>query len=418
MREKGLEITFDRGKMLIRKPHAVCPLTYLKIRLRNNAKTCSSPRYYFIYWRYSHPFWRYLSATVLLQTIKITQAITSPSSVSSTQQSIHNRRGDVSTNLSNLFGARTNRDKPSLKTQRCFPIPHGLTHLSQSNHLKTLPSSDGSLSTPKVEEPPRQTSIVNDPKTRTSHQSDLRSGFHCPYPLRQTGDGSDRLQSQKVGPSLLSPPSLFQWDHQGFLAWRTPPWRYPYGYRDRGTSEGSLCQIASLCKDRNYPSRQGFLRSRDHRISGVQESLFCHCGQAYCSGQENNLNSILSNPFFWSGDGGVYISTHKVEKRVSLCGGKASHPRRPFRATHPLLNGQIQLSGYYNQHEIDPSPYMEILQWPSRRRTDYQRTQRGLPFRENSHKIFCSQRALLPYSFILLQSHQLVQAPLLANGVS
>src|SRR4030042_7158841 len=115
MREKGLEITFDRGKMLIRKPHAVCPLTYLKIRLRNNAKTCYSPRYYFIYWRYSHPFWRYLSTTVLLQTIKITQTITSPSSIPSTKQPIHNCRRDVGAHLSNLFGARANRNKPSLK---------------------------------------------------------------------------------------------------------------------------------------------------------------------------------------------------------------------------------------------------------------------------------------------------------------
>jgi len=138
MREKGLAITFDRGKMLIRKPNDVCPLTYLKIRLRNNAKTCSSPRCYFIFWRTSHPLWRYLSTTVLLQTTKITKAITSPSSVSSTQQSIHNRRRDVGTNLSNLFGARTNRDKPSLKIQRCFPISHGTTHLPQSHYFVEL----------------------------------------------------------------------------------------------------------------------------------------------------------------------------------------------------------------------------------------------------------------------------------------
>ncbi|MGQ9775830.1 MAG: hypothetical protein ACUVQ9_01320 [Thermodesulfobacteriota bacterium] len=59
---------------------------------------------------------------------------------------------------------------------------------------------------------------------------------------------------KKLGPSFLSPPSLFQWDHQGFLAERTSPWRCPYGYRDRGITENSLCQIASLCKARNYTS--------------------------------------------------------------------------------------------------------------------------------------------------------------------
>ena len=222
---------------------------------------------------------------------------------------------------------------------------------------------------------------------------------------------------QEVGSSLLSSASLFQWNHQRFLAWGTPPWRYPHRYWDRRTTEGSLCQTASLCKDRNYPSRQGFLRSRDHRISGIQESSFCHCGQTYRSGQERNHNLILSDPFLWSGDRGIYVSTHQVEKEISLCGGQASHPRRPYGTTHPLLNGQVQLSGYCDQHETDPSPYLEILQWPSRCRTDYQRTQRGLSFRKNPDKIFCSQRGLFPYPLILLQSHQLVQAIESAEGV-
>ncbi len=44
----------------MRRSHGFCPLTYLKIRLRNNAKTCSSARCYFFFWRRSHPFWRYL----------------------------------------------------------------------------------------------------------------------------------------------------------------------------------------------------------------------------------------------------------------------------------------------------------------------------------------------------------------------
>jgi len=197
---------FGQGKMLIRTPFGVCPLTYQKVRLRNNAKTHSSARYYFVYREFSHPFWWHLFTAILLQAIKVTKTIASLSSIQSTQQSIHHRRGDIGISLPHLIRLGKDRDVPPFKTQWCLSIPHGVTHLSQSHDPETFPPSDGSFSTPQIEELPRQTSIVNDPKTRTSHQSDLRSGFHCPYPLRQTGDGSDRLQSQKVGPSFLSPP--------------------------------------------------------------------------------------------------------------------------------------------------------------------------------------------------------------------
>src|SRR4030042_1207489 len=404
--------------MYIKRIYRCLTLTYLKVRLRINEKTQFSSRCYFVFWRYSHPFWRYLLTPILFQTIKVTQAITSLSSISSTQQSLHSSGGDVGTHLSHLSGAWTNRDHSSLKTERGLSIPHRITQLSQSNNVKAFPSSHGTFSPSQIKEISRRAALNNDLKTQATCQSDLRFGFHRPYPLWQTGDGSDRLQSQKVGPPFLSPTALFQWDHQGFLAWRTSPWRYPYGYWNRGTSEGSLCQITSLHKERNYPSRHGFLRSRDHRISGVQQSSFCYCGQAYRSGQEDNLNPILSGPFLWSGDRGFHVSTHKVEKGISLCGGQASHPRRPYGTTHPLLNGQIQLSGYCDKYKTDPSPYLELLQWPGRRRTHYQRTQRGLPFGKNPDKIFRSQRGLLSYPLILLQSHQLVQTTLLTNGVS
>jgi hypothetical protein len=404
--------------MLFKVPFSRLSLTYFLIRLKSNAKTDSSSRYNFVFRRYAHPFWGHLLTSILFQTIEFAKAAASPSSISSTQQSIHHRRGDTGIDLSHLIRPRKDRNFPSPQTQWRLPIPHGTTHLSQSHHIKTIPSSDGSFSTPQIEEPPRQTPFVNDPKTEPSHQGDLRSGFHRPYPLWQTGDGSDRLQSPEMGPPFLSSTALFQWDHQGFLAWRASPWRYPYGYWNRGTSEGSLCQITSLCEDRNYSSRQGFLRPRDHRISGVQQSSFCYCGQAYRSGQKDNLNPILSASFLWTGDRGIHVSTHKVEKAISLCGGQAPHPRRPYGTTYPLLNGQIQLSGYCDQYEIDPSPYLEILQWPGRRRTYYQRTQRGLSSWKNSHKTFRSQRGLLPHPLILLQSHQLVQTTLLTNGVS
>ena len=392
-------------------------LTYLLGRLALYHETQSEKRKNKLFWQKADSFWWIISAPEVFPKDQSPITSISISTFPPTQQSLRSCRGDADVDLSYLSGIRTDRNITPLKTKWSLSISHRVTYLSQSYHPETFPSPNGPLSSSEIEEAPRPVTFVHDTKTKTSDQGDLRSGFHRTYPLWQTRDGSDRLQSSEVGSPLLSSPSLFQWDHQRFLAWRTPSWRYPHGYWDRGTPEGSLCQITSLCKDRNYPSRQGFLRSRDYRISGVPESLFCHCCQAYRSDQENPIDLVLSSPFFWSGDLGVYVSTHKVEKGISFCGGKASHPRRSFGTTHPVFNGQVQLPGCGDKHETDPSQYVEVLQWPSRCGTDYQRTQGKLSVRKNPNKTFLSQRGLFPYPLIFLQSHQLVQTALPPNGV-
>ena len=93
-------------------------------------------------------------------------------------------------------------------------------------------------------------------------------------------------------------------------------------------------------------------------------------------------------------------------------------PEGTHGTTHPLFNGQVQLSGCCDKYETDPSQYVEVLQWPSCCGTDYQRTQGELSVRKNPNKTFFSQRGLFSYTFIFLQSHQLVQTALPANGVS
>jgi hypothetical protein len=156
----------------------VLSLTYFLIRLKSDAKTHSSPRYHFIFRRYTYPFWRHLLTSVLFETIEFAQAATLLSSISSTQQSIHRRRGDSGIDLSHLIRPGEDRNIPSLKTQWRLPIPHGTTHLPQPQHFKALPSSDGSFGTAQIEEPPRQTSSVNDPKTESSHQGDFSRCRH------------------------------------------------------------------------------------------------------------------------------------------------------------------------------------------------------------------------------------------------
>jgi len=392
-------------------------LTYLLGRLALLHETQSEKRKNKLFRQKADPFWRIISPPKIFPK---DQSPITPISISTfppTQQSLCSCRGDADVDLSYFSWIRADRNVTPPKTKWRLSISHRVTYLSQSYYLETFPSSNGSLSSSETEETPRPPPFVHDAKAKTSDQGDLRSGFHRTYPLWQTGDGTDRLQSQKVGQAVLSSSPLFQWNYQRFLAWRTPSWRYPYGYRDSGTPQSGFCQVTSLCKGHNYSSRQGFLRSRDYRISGIPESLFGHCCQANWPNQKNPIDPVISSPFFWSGNHGVYVPAHEVGKEISFCGSKAPHPRRSFGTTHSLFNGQVQLSSCCNKHETDPSQYMAVLQWPGCRRTDYQRTQGKLSPRKNSNETFRSQRGLFPHPFILLQSHKLVQAALPSKGV-
>ena len=241
-------------------------LTYLLGRLALFHETQSEKRKNKLFWQKADSFWWIISAPKVFPKDQSPIASISISTFPPTQQSLRSCRRDADVDLSNLSWIRTDRNITPLKTKWSLSISHRVTYLSQSYYLETFPSPNGPLSSSKIEEAPRPVPFVHDPKALSSYQGDLRSGLDGSYPLWKTRDGSYWLQSQEVGPSFLPSPALLQWDHQRFLAWGTSSWRYPYRYWNHRTPEGLFCQIASFCKDRNYPSRQGFLRSLDHRI--------------------------------------------------------------------------------------------------------------------------------------------------------
>ena len=392
-------------------------LTYLLGRLALYHETQSEKRKNNLFWQKADSFWWIIFDPEIFSKDQSPFASHPIYAFPPTQQSLHGCRGDAGIDLSHLSGIRTDRNVTPLKTKWSLSISHRVTHLSQSYHLETFPSSNGPFSSTQIEKTSRPFALINDPKTLSSYQSDLRSGLYRSYPLWKTRDGSYRLQSPKVGQTLLSPPSLLQRDHKRFLAWGASSWKRSYRHWSPRTPEGKLYQIASFCRNRNDSSRQGFLRPQDHRISGIQTSPFCHRRQANPTYQERTLFPLLSNLFLRHRDRRVYVSTLGVGKEISFRSHTTSYPGRPVRTAHPFLDGQVQLSGSCDQHETHSSEYLEVLQWPSCCRTDYQRTQRELSVRENPNETFLSQRGLFPYPLIFLQSDQLVQTTLPANGV-
>lgn len=390
--------------------------TYLLVRFLGYAlrpqKSCS-----YIRWEEPHSLWRSLSSSSFLQTDTITFSSVSESKISSAQQSLQYRRGDVSIDLSNCTWHWPHRNIAPIKIQWCFPISHWIIHISKSNDLTTLSFADGALSAYKTQKTPRQIALDHDPKTQASNTNYLRSGLYSPCPVRQTGDGSHRLQSHKARQTLLSSPSMFQRYHQRLLAWRASPWRYSYIHRNYRTVRRILFPITSLSKKCNYPSRQGILRPQDCGISGIQENPLCHCCKAYKAHKEKTFRSILQGIFIRYRDRRVYVSTNGLEKGIPFCSDTASYSRRPHRAAYPFLDGQIQLPDYCNKYEAQSSQYLEVLQWPSIRRTYYQRTKGELPLSKDPDETFCSQRGLFSHPSFFLQSHKLVQTAMSTRGV-
>jgi len=244
-------------------------LTYLFVRLILYHETQPKELKNLFFWKEINPFCWVIFITKVLPKNQFPFPTLSIFAFQSTQQSIYRHRRNAGINLPYLFRPRKDRNNTSLKTEWSLSIPYRITYLSQSNYLETFSSSNGTLGLIQIQKASRPFSVSHGSQTQVSHQGHLRFGLHRPYPLWQTGDGSDRLQSQKVGPSFLSSAPLFQRDHQRFLAWRTSPRRYPYWNGSHRTPEGFFCQTAPSVKNVTIRANKGFY---DHETIEYLES--------------------------------------------------------------------------------------------------------------------------------------------------
>jgi len=115
-------------------------LTYFLIRLILYHETGSKTFTNFLLWQKPDPFWRIMSSTQVFPKNQSPVTSIPISAFPPAQQLIHSRRRNVSLNLSHCPGIRADRNISSLKIQWRLPISLGITHLSQSNYFKTIPS--------------------------------------------------------------------------------------------------------------------------------------------------------------------------------------------------------------------------------------------------------------------------------------
>jgi hypothetical protein len=198
-------------------------LTYLLGRLALYHETQSEKSKNKLFWQKAHSFWRLIFDPEVFPKDQSPLASLPVHEFPPAQQSLRRFRRDAGVDLSHLVGIGTDRNVTPLETKWSLSISHRGAHLSQSYHLETFPPPNGTSGASQIEEASRPVTFIHDSEAESSNQGSLRSGFQRSYPLWQTRNGPGRVQSQEMGAPLLSSPSLFQWDHQGFLAWRTAP---------------------------------------------------------------------------------------------------------------------------------------------------------------------------------------------------
>ncbi len=393
-------------------------LTYLLVRLKLCHETQSKRFKNSLYRQEPNPLWWIVFLTKILSKAQSSFSFKSISPFSSKEQSLQHSGRDISPSLSHNIRTWTDRKFPSSQAQWGIPVSYRTPGVSQSHDIETLSSADGSAGSWQIKEAPRQIVFDDDPKTVAADKGYFRFGFYGSGSLWQTGIRKGWIQPYKERQVVLSSPALLRRHYQGFPAWRITARGRPYIHWDIGTAGGFFLKAPIIRKSSNYKGGQGFLRPQDRRISGIQKGSLCYSCQGYKTCKSKTHISLIQEICLWNRDFRVCISAQRMDKEISFCGHKASHPGGAFRATEPFFSGQIQLSGYCDKSKTQAFKCLEILQWQSCRRAYHQRTQRRLSTGEDSNKTFSSQRDLFSSSSICLQSNELVQASLLADGVS
>jgi len=255
--------------MYIRSSFGSWPLTYLKVRLRTDAKTHPTSCDCLVYGTEAHALRRRVPGAIVFQTTPTAETLAARRPVSSTQQSVQYCRGDLSLGVSYCPEYWSHRVDTVAQTQRCVSLPHRLGELSDANNITTFSPSHGLRSALPLSAPARQAACGHVCETQTLLDDDLRSGLHRPRLVRQTGDGPRGVQSPQAWQTIRSSVALFQRAYQRLLARRTARKGHAYSRRNALVVGSRLCQSPLPGQTHNHPSRQGFY---DHSTIKYLES--------------------------------------------------------------------------------------------------------------------------------------------------
>src|SRR6516165_10392474 len=263
--------------------------------------------------------------------------------------------------------------------------------------------------------PPADTTLAAPQGSTACH---LRPGLHPTDLVRASGAGPHRLQSAPTGSPLLSSLGLLRGPDARLLARGTAPWRRAHRSRNRRLAGGLLRQNACCGASNQGPRRCGFLRSQGdcgHRGSAREVR---YRRQADASLQSAAPGFGLYRGVAGAGSRRMFLPASPVAPPLPLCGGSQEPARRRRGTDHVVHTGPLHLSRFRHQPSSSTSLGLSLLQRSGGGRTHHPGAESRLPLGQDSHSSVRRQRSLLPSFALCLQSHELVQTPLLARGVS
>jgi hypothetical protein len=393
-------------------------LTYLLVRLRINRETQSKRLKNRIFREESDPFWRPISPPKIFSKDQSTLPSESSSVFLPTEQSLLYRRRSPGAFVSHHSRAGADRNVPSPQAQWRLPISDGIAGLSQSDHAATIPSAYGPDGAEPIEKTPQSVVVDDDPEARPSAENHFRSRLDGSAAVRKTGIGGYRVQSGQERPAVVSSFALFQRPNEGLLAGGAASRRHAHRHGRGRTSPGGFCQDSRLRQGQNCQGRQGILRPQDGRISGIEEGAFCDRRPLDQARQKEAFGPHLQDLHLRHRNLGVYLPADEMEEGVSFHRDPSADSRGAVGPADAFFFGEIQLSGDRHGSPDQSAQRLEVLQRSGRDRVDHQRAEGGLPVGQNPDEVFCGQRGVFSSTVVRLQSGQLVQTALFAEGVS
>jgi hypothetical protein len=376
--------------------------SYLLGRFNPRASSTSKPQN-IVHREKSHTLRWSVSSFFISPTTTVQKFVGAVSTVTSTQQSLFNRREYSCFDVSEHARHWSNRNYSLAQTQWSFSLSRRYTSISKSYDATTILTTHFTRWISQTAFSAITTLETHVRQALPCPENYFRYGFYRSDSLWEAGTCHHRLQSNQTWASVLSPSVVFRWYHQRLHSRRTAIRQHLYIERDNISSRSIICQDTDDCKTRFYPRRQRVFRSRDHRKDRrTSWGALYHCGKINQPDQETALFVALPYANTWNPNGRVSLSTKQLEEAIPVYCDSTSNTGGSNRTTHTVFFRQVQLPSDGNKHETHADQHLAFLQWSRWSGAYYQRTQKRLSISKDTDKTFFIERIVFSHPFVFV----------------
>lgn len=335
--------------------------SYLLGRFNPRASSTSKPQN-IVHREKSHALRWSVPSFFVSPTTTVQKFVGAVSSVTSTQQSLFNRREYSCFDVSKHARDRSTRNNSLAQAQWSVSLSCRYTGISKSYDATTILAAHFAS---RIGQTPFSAIAALETHVREAsprEENHSRHGFDRSCSLWETGTCHHRLQSDQTRASVLSPSSVFRWYHQRLHSCRTAIRQHLYIERNNRSSRRVVCKDTADGKTRFYPRRQRVLRSQNYRKDRTASwSSLYHRGKINKPGQETAFFSAVSHCDTRDRNSRVSISTNGLEEAVPVYRYSTSDTGGSNRTTHAVFCRHIQLPSDSDKYGAEADQHLAFL---------------------------------------------------------